>query len=68
MTVSIIREDDDLIADARVSLGSPPGLDDFYLVFRGSPDKVVALLERALPVAKKALTAGEYEDHRRRKF
>jgi len=64
MNTSIIREDDDLIAEARISLGSPPLSEDFYLVFRGSPDKVIALLEHALPIAKRALLAGEYDDRR----
>lgn len=64
--VSIIREDDDLLANARISLGSPPKSEHFYLVFRGNPEDVVELLERALPVARDRLRAGEYEDHRRR--
>jgi hypothetical protein len=62
--VSIIREPDDLLADVRISLGSPRGLDDFYLVFRGDPKKVIELLEKALLVAKEALPAEMYEDHR----
>lgn len=65
MTVSLIREPDDLIADVRISLGSPRGSDDFYIVFRGNPEKVVELLEKALSVAKKDLLAGDYKDHRR---
>lgn len=63
--VALIREPDDLVADVRISLGSPRGTDDFYIVFRGNPEKVIDLLERALPVAQKELRAGEYEDHRR---
>ena len=62
--VSIIREPDDLIADARISLGCPRGVDDFYIVFRGDPDKVVNLLRNALEVAEEALPKGEYDDHR----
>lgn len=62
---SIIRESDDLLADPRISLGSPRGISDFYLVFRGDPEKVINLLERALDVAKVALPTGEYEDRRR---
>jgi hypothetical protein len=65
MKVSIIREDDDLLAGVRISLGSPRGSEDFYLVFRGDPKKVIELLEKALPIAKKDLRAGNYDDHRR---
>ncbi len=65
METAIIREDDDLLADVRISLGSPRGSEDFYLLFRGDIDKVIALLEKALPIAKKALIAGDYDDRRR---
>lgn len=61
---AIIRERDDLFADARISIGTPRGKEDFYFVFRGDPEKVVALLERVLPVVKAALPAGLYEDQR----
>jgi hypothetical protein len=64
MKVSIIREPDDLIAETRISLGSPRGTKDFYLVFRGDPEKVVDLLESALDVAREKLPAGKYDDHR----
>jgi len=64
--VSIIREPDDPIADARISLGNPRGFDDFYIVFRGDPEKVVKLLEKALRVAKIALPNGAYQDKRGR--
>lgn len=62
--VSIIREENDLIADVRISLGTPKGMSDFYLVFRGDPQKVIELLDRAHKVAKEALMTGQYEDHR----
>jgi hypothetical protein len=62
--ISIIREPDDPIAEVRISLGSPKGVKDFYLVFRGDPDKVVELLETAHTVARAALPEGMYEDQR----
>jgi hypothetical protein len=62
--VSIIREPDDPIAEVRVSLGSPKGSDDFYIVFRGNPNKVIELLSEALIVARVALAEEKYEDHR----
>lgn len=65
MTASIIREDDDLLAESRISIGNLRESEDFYFVFRGHPQKVIFLLERILPIVKKALIAGEYEDHRR---
>lgn len=63
--VSIIREEQDLIADVRISLGSPRYSTDFYLVFRGDPQKTIELLDRAHKVAKEALMTGQYEDHRK---
>lgn len=63
--ISIIREDDDPIADVRISLGSPRGSKDFYIVFRGDPDKVIALLHNALITAQTVLPNENYEDHRR---
>jgi len=62
--VSIIREPDDPIAEVRVSLGSPKGSGDFYIVFRGEPQKVIELLQNALIVAKVALPEEKYDDHR----
>jgi hypothetical protein len=62
--ISIIRETDDFLADARISLGSPHQSEDFYIVFRGDPEKVLALLEKAVIVAREALPAGEYGDRR----
>lgn len=62
--VSLIRESDDTLTYARVSLGGPKGTDDFYLVFRGDPQAVVDLLEKAFAVAKEALPAGMYDDRR----
>lgn len=64
--VSLIREPDDPIAEVRISLGSPIGSDDFYLVFRGDPEKVVDLLQKALAVARTALPEGMYDDQRTR--
>ena len=64
ITASLIREDDDPVAEPRISLGSPRGSKDFYLVFRGEPKTVIDLLERSLPTIKEALTRGAYEDKR----
>jgi len=64
MTASIIREPDDLIAEVRISLGSPRGSKDFYLVFRGDPEKVIDLLRTALEVAEEDLPKRNYDDHR----
>lgn len=63
--VAISREPDDPIAEVRISLGSPRGSEDFYIVFRGDPEKVVKLLEEALLIAKVALPAEKYEDKRK---
>lgn len=63
---SIIREPDDSLAEVRISLGKPPGVDDFYLVFRGDPIKVVNLLATALEVAMEELPKGNYQDKRGR--
>jgi len=65
METSVIREDDDLMAGVRISLGSPRGSEDFYLVFRGDPQKVIDLLDKALSLAKRDLKSGNYDDHRR---
>jgi hypothetical protein len=63
--IAIIREADDSLAQARISLGQPIESDDFYIVFRGHPDKVINLLEHALAAAKLALPRENYEDRRR---
>lgn len=60
----IAREEDDLLTDARISLGQVRGLEAFYLIFRGDPEKVIALLEKALLVAQKDLPARNYVDGR----
>lgn len=62
--VSIIREPEDPIAETRISLGSPRGSEDFYIVFRGDPEKVVELLQNALLVARVALPKHAYDDKR----
>lgn len=64
--VTISRQDDDEIAEARVSLGKPKGLDGFYIVFRGEPDKVLKLMREALDVAEHAIVEGRYADKRGR--
>lgn len=64
--VSITREPDDRIAETRISLGNPRGSRDFYIVFRGDPEKVIDLMEKALEVAKHALPNGIYTDKRGR--
>lgn len=62
--IAIIRETDDRLADARISIGSPRGSEDFYFVFRGDPEKVITLMEKALAVIKVALPEKMYEDRR----
>lgn len=64
--VAITREPDDQIAETRISLGNPKGMNDFYIVFRGDPEKVVELLGKAHEVAKHALPRGLYTDKRGR--
>lgn len=64
--VVLVREPDDPIAETRISLGRPIGSDDFYLVFRGDPEKVVDLLQNSLDVARTALPEGMYDDQRTR--
>lgn len=59
--ISIVREPDDPIADARIALGSPLNSKDFYIIFRGDPDKVIALLENALAAAKQHIPNENYE-------
>jgi hypothetical protein len=63
--VYILREPDDPLAETRISLGSPRGSDDFYMVFRGDPEKVIKLLKQATVVAEEALPQGNYQDKRR---
>jgi hypothetical protein len=63
--VSITREPDSRGIDARVSLGKPTGMDGFYIVFRGEPDKVIQLLSDALIVAEHSLPRGQYIDERK---
>lgn len=65
---AISREDDDPIADTRISIGTPKtnsSVDDFYFVFRGDPEKVIEVLERVFSIAKVILPGGHYTDHRR---
>lgn len=62
--VSITREQDDLIAEARISLGKPHNFDGFYIVFRGEPEKVIELLRQAAVAAERLLPLGEYSDRR----
>jgi hypothetical protein len=62
----ITREPDDSFADVRVSLGRKGGL-GAYLVFRGDPVEVAALLRLASAAADRALPAGRYQDKRRRR-
>lgn len=63
--VWIIRELDDPIAEVRISLGSPPDSNDFYVVFRGDPEKVIRLLHDAWLAAQEALPKGKYKDDRK---
>lgn len=64
--VSIIREPDDAIAKARISLGRPRDIAGIYIVFRGEPEEVIELLELSLTIAKDQLPAGNYDDKRGR--
>ena len=64
--VSITREPDDRLAESRVSLGQVKGSGDFYIVFRGDPEKVVELLKNAYEVAQHALPRALYTDKRGR--
>lgn len=63
--VRIVREDADPLVDVRISLGMPVDFDGFYLVFRGEPEKVINLLEKALATARVALPEKNFHDHRR---
>lgn len=65
--VSVIREPDDPIAAVRISLGRPRGLKDYYIVFRGDPDKVLDLMREALTAAEQLLPAGKYQDDSEKK-
>jgi hypothetical protein len=58
--VVIIREQDDVLADVRVSLGYKEGA-GVYLVFRGNPAVAAELLAAAHEHAPDLL-AGRYED------
>lgn len=65
--VAIIREPDDKLRDAHISMGQPKGRpNSFYLVFRGEPAAVIELLEKALLTAQYALPQGKYQDKRGR--
>jgi hypothetical protein len=68
MIWSISREPDDRLAKTRISLGSVDmGNDEgAYIVFRGNPEKVVELLEKAYKEAQRKLPRGEYADKRGR--
>jgi len=63
---TIIREPDDLLAETRISLGSLPQQCGIYLVFRGDPEKVIEVLQKALEKATEALPKGNYQDKRGR--
>lgn len=64
---SIVREDDDVLAETRLSIGSPRGMDGYYLVFRGEPDKVLIALRAVLAEAESQLPQGGYDDKRKGK-
>lgn len=65
---SILREPDDEMAKARVSLGSVDmgNAEGAYMVFRGSPEEVIRLLEESVLEARRKLLRGIYEDRRGR--
>lgn len=64
MDWSITRESDDRLAETRISVGSTPKQKGIYIVFRGEPDKVIDVLEKALEKAKEDLPQGKYTDKR----
>lgn len=64
-TVAVVREDDDKLAESRISLGRAKGV-GMYIVFRGEPDKALKLLRDALAVAEHAIVEGRYADKRGR--
>lgn len=72
MDWSITREPDDRLAETRISIGSTPATrgkpqqKGIYIVFRGEPDKVIDVLEKALEKAKEDLPQGKYADKRGR--
>lgn len=66
MEWSIIREPDDGIAKARISLGQPRDFEGAYMVFRGDPRDIIDLLEKSLSEARRTLLRGMYEDKRGR--
>lgn len=64
---AVIREPDDPARSAHISLGRPREKPDaIYLVFRGTPEANIELLEDALLVAQAALPTGRYKDKRGR--
>jgi hypothetical protein len=65
MIWSVTREPDDKLADVRISLGKKSSVGS-YMVFRGDPRETVELLSEALRMARRALPAGDYTDHRGR--
>lgn len=64
--VSVIREPDDQLAESRISIEKPRGMDGLYIVFRGEPEATLQVLRDALAVAEHALPTGHYEDKRGR--
>ena len=60
---SVIRENDDNVADVRVSLGKKKNL-GAYIVFRGEPEETIRLLDEALKEARLLLPTDAYEDRR----
>lgn len=64
-TFAIIREPDDKLADVRISLGEKRGM-GAYLVFRGDPADVVALLRQSSGAMAEAIERGRYSDRRGR--
>lgn len=63
--LAIIREPDDKLADVRISLGEKRGA-GVYLVFRGEPESVAALLRQAGVAMAEAIERGHYTDRRGR--
>lgn len=55
---SVTREPDDPIA-LRASIGGTPAL-GYYLVFRGDPEKVMAMLREVVHDAETHLKSGRY--------
>lgn len=60
--IQVTREHDDKLA-LRASIGGRAEF-GYYLLFRGDPAEVLAMLEDVILVARAALPTGKYKDKR----